>query len=245
MTLLLSLLLLAPAAFADDVKQEFVWDIHLDGQKVGERSMTVKYLPDENGTRRVIESLTHIDATAKGVPYTFEQRLTAHAGDDPASFHSVVKDNGTPREIQGRYSPIGWTVTVVERGRTRTWDMEATQIDISSADLLDPETRVPLSGYENVQLLSVETGAVMTGEVVNSGASDLDIGGTKVPTNKIAWQADTGNTTLYYTSDGVLVSYEMAILGKSLIAKLRELPPPGVDDAPLMNASAGITETDL
>ncbi len=237
--------LLSTPALAGDLVQELTWDVLYEGQKVGERTATIKYVPDQDGTRRIIESTTTIDATAKGIPYTFEQRLTAHAGNTPASFHSVVKDNGAPREIQGRYTPVGWTVSVVERGRTRSWDLAATKVNLSSADLLDPETRVPLTALQSAQLMSVETGEVITGDVKNLGTSEVDVGGTPMAVNGVAWESSTGPSTFYYTSDGVLVRYEIDVMGKSLVATLREAPPPGVDDRPVPTGASGITEVEL
>lgn len=242
---MLLLLALLQSASAADLTQELSWDLTVEGKKVGERTLTVKYLPADEGMRRVLESTTHLDAQPIGLGYTFEQRLTAHAGEGPASFHSVVKDNGRAREIQGRTGINGWTVSVVERGRTRTWDLPFAQVDLSTADLLDPQTRVPLAQLETADMLSIETGDVMAGKVERLGTIDIDVDGKPVPVQGLEWSSDTGTARFYYTSDGVLVKYEQQVMGKTVQAMLQKLPPPGVDDAPITTTGSGIQEETL
>lgn len=242
--MLLLLSLLQPALGAD-LTQTLSWDLSVEGRKVGERTLTVKYLPADDGMRRVLEATTRLDTQPIGLGYTFEQRLTAHAGEGPASFHSVVKDNGRAREIQGRTGIDGWTVSVVERGRTRTWDLPFTQVDLSSADLLDPQTRVPLAQFETADMLSIETGDVMTGEVKRLGTVEVQVDGKAVPVQGLEWASDTGTARFYYTSDGVLVKYAQQVMGKTVEAMLQQLPPPGVDDAPVQSAGSTIVEEEL
>lgn len=244
MLALLALLSAAPAASAAE-NLELTWDLLVDGRKLGERSLTVKELPAAQGTRRVLESTTTLDTAAVGVPYSFQQRLTAHAGELPASFHSVVRDGARAREIQGRTDGMQWSLSIVEKGRTRAWDMGPTEVDLSTADLLDPGTRVPLARFERAKLLSVETGDVVSGEVKALGVAEVEIAGQKVPASGWAWTADTGESRFWYTSDGLLLKYETQLGNTKVEALLQRLPPLGVDESPVQAGGAGVREEEI
>ena len=221
------------------------WDLRVGGNVVGERTATVKVLPGD-AQRRVIESTTGLEAAALGVRYGFEQRMTVHAGGGPASFHSVLRDNGQPREIQARYTAWGWVVTIAERGRDKTWEMPADEIDLSTADLLDPQSAVPLRRFEDeVRVLSAETGDVWTAAVEPLGPSEVTIGSTAVPVQGYALELPTGKSRFYYSSGGYLVRSETRLLGKSVEATLRTPPPAGADEAPVDISGGSVEEIEL
>ena len=90
------LLMLLATAFGAPLEQQFTWDLTVDGRPVGERVLKVRYLPANHGMRRLLQSWTDVNANVLGLPYRFQQRLTAHIGEGPASFHSVVVDNKPP-----------------------------------------------------------------------------------------------------------------------------------------------------
>ena len=228
-----------------DVEHNLKWNIAIGGEPVGERTLKVRYLPDEDGTRRVLESLTHIEASVAGMSYRFDQRLTGHAGTTQASFSSVLNENNEPREVQGRPTPIGWTVSLTERGRTRGWELESGAIDLSTADLIDPGSRHHLSALEQVHLLSAETGEVIEGTVEKLGSKPIQVKGVTIHTEGIAIVGDRGRSEFWYSADGVLVRYQLNAMGQALVATLVDLPPAGVDDTPVHIGGAGITETDL
>ncbi len=237
-------LLTAPVASAAD-STELTWDLLIDGRKLGERTLTVKELPAAQGTRRVLESTTTLDTSSLGVPYAFTQRLTAHAGELPASFHSVVKDGGRAREIQGRTDGMLWSMSIVEKGRTRSWDLGPTEVDLSTADLIDPGTRAPLARFEKARLLSVETGDVVVGTVKSLGVEDILIAGEKVPAAAWSWTADTGESRFWYTSDGLLLQYQTLLGNNKVEARLQKLPPVGIDEAPVTAGGGGIKEEEI
>jgi len=233
------------AAQAADVEHQLRWSIAIEGQPVGERTLTVRYLPDGDGTRRVLESLTHVEASVAGFNYRFDQRLTAHASSGSASFSSVLKENDVAREVQGRPTPFGWSVSLSERGRTRSWELEGPDVDLSTADLIDPGTRRSLGALDTVHLLSAETGEVLTGKVEHLGTKAITLRGVDVPVDGLAIVSDQGRQELWYSTDGALVRYQLSAMGKALIATLVDQPPAGVDDTPVTVGAAGITETDL
>ncbi|TNE83999.1 MAG: hypothetical protein EP330_31020 [Deltaproteobacteria bacterium] len=241
---MLPLLLLSASFAAEPTTVELTWSLSLGDQAIGERTATIKTRDAERGSRRVIEVLTDVDAEVAGMKLTYDQRLTAHAGTGPASFHSVLRDNGKPREIQGRSNFSGWTVTVVESSDTRTWDLPSTKIDLSTADLLDPQSQVALDRFSQVKLLSAETGDVFTVEIEPLGPSTVDLGSAKVDVIGYALHGGPGTTKVFYSSSGYLVRHETRLLGKSIVATLTGAPPVSADDAPLVE-DAAITETEL
>lgn len=241
---MLPLIFLSSALAAGPETVALTWALSLGDQDIGERTASVKVLPSERGLRRIVEVSTDVEASVMGIPITYQQRLTAHAGTGPASFHSVVREQGKAREIQGRSNFNGWIVTVVESSDTRTWDLPAGKIDLSTADLLDPLTQVALDRFEEVRLLSAETGDVFTVSVEPLGSSTVDLGGAKVPVSGYALNGGPGTTKLFYSASGYLVRHETRILGKAVTATLTEAPPVSADDAPLVQADT-ISETDI
>ena len=139
---------------------DLAWDLTVAGQPIGTRTVKVKVLPGDEGTRRIIESWTQVDGAFGPMQVEFRQRLTAHAqGGQPASFHSVIDENGSAIEVQGRWSPGGWTVTTNLGRGARTADYGLQSIDLSTPDLLDPLSSVGLQGRDHARVLSAISGA--------------------------------------------------------------------------------------
>ena len=115
---------LGAALAGSPVSHELVWDLSIEGQPIGSRNMTLKFVKSDTGMLRILESWTEIDGEIGPIHVQYKQRLTAHVANDPASFHAVIDENGSPREIQGRYTPSAWYLSVADSGRTRTYDTE-------------------------------------------------------------------------------------------------------------------------
>jgi len=129
-------------------------DVAVRGSTIGTRTLTIKYVQGEAGTNRILESFTDLNGAVGPIKVRFRQRLTAHIdAREPASFHSVVDQNGSLMETQARWTPSAWLVTTTADQRSRTVDMPLNRIDLSTADLMDPYSRLPLSHYEEVRVL--------------------------------------------------------------------------------------------
>lgn len=240
------LLAIGALAHASGMEHQLTWDIQLDGTTVGSRTLTVKYLAAEEGTmRRILESYAEFDGEPAGQDVSFAHRVTGHAGKLPSSFHSVVSDNGTARDVQARVLEDAWRVSVSEEGFAKTFDLAPERIDLSTVDLLDPATTVPISRYESARVLSAETAEIWEGEVTRMGPSELVISGEKVHCEEYMWEPPQGRASFYYTADGFLVKYEMKLAGVDVMAILKEPPPEGVDDAPVPIAPGEIREVPL
>lgn len=243
---LVALMLAAFTASAADLEHELSWELSVQGQRIGQRDVTVKYVQADVARRRIIESWTEIDGSVGPIRVVYRQRMTAHTTErDPASFHSVMEQNGVPSEVQARYSPSGWFVTTNQGGRARTVEMPLNRIDISTADLMDPATRYPLNRFDKVRILSAETGEVLVGPVEDLGMKDIQAGNATVQTHGYAWNAPTGKSTFWFTAEGFLVAYDMNVLGVQIDAKLMHAPPAGADDFPVGYGRPNIEEIPL
>lgn len=240
------ILLAAPATAADE--QHFTWDVTLDGKPIGQRTMTVKYQTSASGDdRRVLEVWTELDATVLGLDYRFRERMTAHVGSEVAAFHASQELSGDLTEVQARRGALQWTVTVNRNGKESTREYPASSIDLSTADLLDPDSRVPLSRFPQPKVLSAEGGELWTGDVTRLGASELVVAGEKVAVEgyRFTPASGPGSVTSYYTADGYLVRYQLQVLGKELTGTLNAPPPVSADEAPVELGGSGITEIEL
>lgn len=226
-----TVMLLAALAGAADSKIALNWELSVDGRRIGSREVSVKYVQEDVSPRRIVESWTEVDGAVGPIRLVYRQRMTAHATkEEPASFHAVMEQNGVPMEVQARWSPSAWWLTTNSGGRVRTTELPVDRIDLSTADLMDPDTRVPLGRLTQARILSAETGEVMVGPVVDLGAKELDVGGVRVQAQGYAWDAPMGRSTFWFSAEGYLLQYDMALLGVQVQARLTHAPPPGVDD---------------
>lgn len=236
MTLALLAVLVTGAVAAEPTQLE--WAVTLDGKPVGKRTLTIKSMEGPSGdTRRVLESFTDIDATVLGLQYRFRERFTANVVTDPAAFYSVVELNDMGLEVQARRAATTWKVTVNSDGREYTRDVAASAIDLSTVDLLDPESRVPISRFDAPKILSAETGDIWSGPIERLGPSEVEIDGETVPVDGYAWTPPDGRATFWYTPDGYLAKYEVTVMGKTLQGVLTDPPPKRADDAPIVDTT--------
>lgn len=226
---------LIATAFAQSAPEpELTWQISAGGAVLGTRTAKVRTVPGAQGSRRVIESYTQLSGMVGPIQINWRQRLTAHVdGGAPASFHSVVDEGGSASEIQGRWTPSGWVVTTNLGGRTRSVDYPIHAIDLSSADLMDPERRANVFARERVKMLLDVSGEVLDGRTERLGPSEVTIGSTPVPVEGWAWTSPEGRSEFWFSADGWLVKYETQAMGLTLKGALTAPPPGGVDDFPV------------
>lgn len=242
----LAALLLASAAQAAPEPERLTWSLNLNGKAVGERTLTVSTEQTPHGELRTLRADTRVDAKAIGVSLAYRQKLTAHATTGPASFISVVERQGELSEIQGR--PVGtggWFLSIAGDGRQRSYDLPASEVDLSTADLLDPGSRDALSRYTDLRVLVAETGAIVAGTVASLGASTVTIQGEPVQVEGYRIDLESWGGTFYYTADGWLVRFETRVFGQRIDGELTAPPPRGVDDAPVDVFGPGLRGSEL
>jgi len=232
MSFVVSMLAGSMALAAD--RQTLVWDLSINGQQVGRRSLVIKHVPTDEGVRRILELWTEVDGQVGASRVNYRQRLTAHAvGRSRAAFQSVVEENGSAREIQGRETPTGWMVTLIQDGRERTQMVPLERIQLSTVDLLDPSTTWTLARFDALRMLSAETGDVAGGEVSSQGMGSHPVGGASIPVTTYHWEGPQGRSVFSFSTDGYLVHSETPMLGLTVSATLSQPPPGGPDDFPV------------
>lgn len=238
------LLLAATLALSAPVEKTLTWNISVEGQLLGTRTLTIRYPSGTEGQRRVLESWTELDGRVGPLPLRYRERLTANIEYDPASFLSVQETNRATREVSARRVPSGWMVSLTEDGRYRSFDIPAGDVNLSTVDLLDPESAVPLSRFSHANVLSAETGTLFEGDVLPLDPVTLKIGEQALWAQPYRFTHQEGTGTFFYTAEGFLLRYEMRVLGYDMVAVLAAPPPGGPDDVGL-TVSATVGESDL
>ncbi len=230
--LLLTLLALlgSSTAFAQE-EQVLLYDIFLGSKPVGSREVAIRTLPPQPGVApetRLLRVTTRIDARVAGLDYDIDSRADARATASKMSFVASTRTNGETVEIQARQDPSGtWLVTAITKGSIQQLSYRSMDVDLTGLDLFDP-VRHKLLDPERGQasLLMAETGTLLSGSVAARGAGQVQVGQEAVPADQVEWRPVTGPVSLSYNLDGLLVGYEVQILGKTLTARLRSMPPP-------------------
>lgn len=242
--MILSSLLLSIAAAAGP--QTLTWDLELNGKTVGQRSLTVATEQTVAGELRTLRAETRVDAKALGLSFAFRQNLTANVDRGPASFVSLIERDGETTEIQGRLAGTGWRLSVTGQGRSRSYEIPAADVDLSTADLLDPWSTVGLHrAGDRVGVLSTETGQVLAATVERLGPSTLTVQGRAVPVEGYRLDSSEGGGTFFYTTDGWLVRFESRVFGQNIVGQLTRPPPASADDEPVDVFGPEIRAVDL
>lgn len=240
------LLATALAAPATPAAQHYAWEISFLGEPVGERTLDVTFARTQDGLERVFKSTTTIDARSVDFEYVYQMNLAARAKLGPASFNSSVARNADSWSTELRWSSHGLYLTHVDgQGVAVDKELPPTAADLSTADLFDPLSQVPLTRFESVQVMSAETGEIWSSRVRRLGPSEVDIEGTLLLVEGVVLHPPEGRTALYYTAEGVPVRYEYYVDGRLFEAVLQHLPPPGVDESPVPVARPDIATIDL
>ena len=231
-------------AQATDEAYRLTWDLQVQNQNVGRRILVIKDL-EGRFKRRVMEVWTEVNASMMGARFTYRQRLTGHVIGGPASFHSVIEQSGRPKEIQGRRAGAGWQVSIVDKGRARSWTLDADAVDLSTVDLFNPNARTHLTRLQHVRMLSAETGDILEGDIRSMGPTRLHIAGRNVEVQGYALESEDTKATFYFNGDGLLVKYEMYLIGLSMTGTLSKPPPKGKDEFPVALGTGRVEEFNL
>ena len=224
-SLLLSLLGLVLPALATG-EQVLLYDLSLDGQRVGTRHVTLRSLQAEDGGEvRVIESYTELEASIAGQTLDFANRATARVETATTSFTSSVSEGGQVREVQARQRSDGtWKVTVIEGSEVKQATLPRGQVDLSSMQLLDPVAHRELTARARASVLAVETGTLFSGLVEDLGEGQIELSDGAVSVHRWAWSPSSLRMELAWSQDGVLVAYDSQVLGRTVQARLRQVP---------------------
>lgn len=197
-----------------------LYDLVMNGQKVGTRELTVTTLPRG---RRVVEAYTELTVAGTAIAC----RTTGYSGPQGATFTTSLDQGGSISQVQGAELPGGGWRVITAAGsetteRTLTWD----QARFSSLDLMDPERSRALAVPGAAGLVLVESGLVLTGTLSEPAAGTQKIAGQKVSVQRYVLASPLGEARFDVNADGLLVRSELQWLGGTVIATATAVPPP-------------------
>lgn len=241
----LALALFAPSARAEaPPPQRLTYELALDGQPIGTRTLTIRYLPREDGERRVLEAYTEVTVAGQKLVC----RSSGQSSPRGATFTSSIDQSGSISQVQGIELPGGgWRVIVADGAGVRESALTASGARLTSLDLLDPGRTPLLGGGGDLALLLVETGEVLTGTLDEGATGTTKVAGQKVPVTRYTAQGAGGTAKFDVDQNGILVKSEIRWLGGTVSAVAREVPPPrSYGTVETFEAlSPGVTEDEL
>lgn len=216
-----ALLLVTAAAAAD---QKLVYDLTVNGEVVGTREVTYRYLAREDGERRVIEAYTELSVAGSKVACRSNGLSTPRS----AQFTSAVEQDGARSQVQGTLLPDGgWRLVVAEGKDVTERTLGRTEAQVTSLDLLDPVRNRVLTTPGAVGIVLVETGEVLVGSVGEGREGNIKVGGQKVPVVRYTVDGGAGGSASFdLDAEGLLLRSELSWLGVRVIATARDVPPP-------------------
>lgn len=223
MTALLLAITLSAPVFADEV-EALTYQLMLNGEAVGERTVTVRYFRENGREVRLLESYTELSVQVGNAAFEFAQRMGGQGGEPAGTFTSSVLQSDGPREVQAVRRDEGWWVTVVEPRRKAEQMYTHRQIDVTSLTLIDPGAAGFLSGKTQLRVLTAETGTVLEGPLRAGGETTLTLGGERVDGEVWLWSPAEGAVELVYGEQGHLLRYTMGVAGLTVEALLTAAP---------------------
>lgn len=199
------------------------YDLSLDGKPIGTRQLTIRYLPREDGERRILEAYT--EATVLGQPLVC--RSSGQSSARGATFTSSIDQGGAISQVQGIELPGGgWRLTVADGAGVKETTLGRAEARLTSLDLLDPGRTALLAGGGDLTLLLVETGTILTGKLDEGAVGTTKVAGKKVEVRRYTVSGGGGTAKFDVDASGLLVKSELSWLGGIVTAVAREVPPP-------------------
>jgi len=232
--------------------QNLVYDLSLNGSVVGERRVDITYVPSSRsnplGMRR-IELWTTLTTTVQGEKIAYTQRGTAQSSDKKASFVISTKINEQVTELQGKRSKKGnWLVHQISMSGLKKTEFRRSELSAISLELFDPRKSEIWSLEEPYQILIVEglEPFVLQGVWSGKGSTALPPDVKALAAKQLQGKSSKGILNLVWSDDGMLIDWDIAIMGLELNADLRSVPhPPNFGDIVSPKKLGGIEEQEL
>lgn len=224
---MLALLTLSTALAA---QQSLVYDLSVNGAKVGTREVTVRYLDRPGGERRIVESVTAVSFAGQ----VLSCRAVGQSSSRVATFSSQSELNGRRAQYQGVQVPgTGWELTIAGGNGVQTERLAGAQTVLTSLDLVDPGRTDLLGAGGRASLFFVETADVVTGTLTGGvdpddgggGDTKVTVGGKSIAATEYTLKVDGGGDARFaIDGDGLLLRSEVTWLGVRVVAALRAMP---------------------
>lgn len=215
------LLLVAAALAAAD--QKIVYDLTVNGERVGTREVSLRYVARDDGERRVIDSLTDLTVAGSHVVVRTNGLSTPRS----AQFTSTFEQDGARSQVQGTELPGGgWRLVLAEGKAVSEKALTRSEAQVTSLDLMDPGRNRVLTSPGQVGIVLVESGELLSGAVGEGTEGVIQVGGQKVPVTRYTVSGSGGSAKFDLDAEGLLLRSELRWLGQTVIATARETPPP-------------------
>ncbi|MSQ01613.1 MAG: hypothetical protein EXR71_06940 [Myxococcales bacterium] len=236
------LLLFATLARADETTM--IYDLFLGGKDVGDRSVTVRYLPRDDGERRVLSVFTTVVTPLGAVAC----RQSGQSSPRGANFTTSLRVGDDVSEVQGIEMPSGgWQLVRADAVGVHEATIPPAKVKLTTMDLFDPGRTRRLIDAGHVGLLLAETGALVEGELATGEVVSVKIGKVMLSGTRYTLQSAEGRAEFVVDAEGVLLSSELTFLGGSFRTVARTVPVPrsygtvDVVDSP----GAGTSESEI
>jgi hypothetical protein len=236
------------ASLAHAVEQSLVYDLTLLGEPVGHRTVKITYIPpsgSDSGSRDV-ESLTEIDMTVAGKKISYQQHATARFSDTKTRFVSIVSINDKRFELQGKnLSNQSWIIHEIVPSGVLKKEYSAYDVEAISLALFDPgQSHKWTEGHQSIY--HVEMGDVWSGEWHSAKESSISNNGVSVFGREIRYHSEQGDVEAAWSSEGILIDWNVKLMGVTLDATLRNIPEmPDFGEVNLQNSFKGVQEESL
>lgn len=214
-------LLLLPLSLAAD--QTLVYDVTVNGQAAGTRTLTLQYFPRPDGERRVVQLVSELKVGAD----SWKIRATGSSGPRGATFTSSMDHSGSLSQVQGVELPTGgWNVSTAGGGATRTFSYRREDARLSTLDLYDPGRTWRLGAAGPFGLLLSESGDAVGGQLSEPTDLSLTVGGVPVPVRHYTISGPGGNASFDLDVNGYMIRSELAWMGMQVVSTVRQAPTP-------------------
>ena len=236
------------SSVAHAVEQSLVYDLTLAGTPVGSRTVKIKYVaPTERQTSaRQIESFTEVETTIAGKRMEYQQHATATFTDYKTHFVSVVSLNGKNFELQGKSrSNQSWVIHEVLPSGVLKQEYSSDEVEGISLALFDPGqahrwAEGPQTFYQ------IETGDVWSGEWHSEKETSISNNGDIIYGREARYHSSKGDVVAGWSSEGIMLNWQLKIMGVTLDATLRNLPAnPDFGDVNVQKSFQGVEEESL
>ena len=236
------------SSVAHAVEQSLVYDLTLAGTPVGSRTVKIKYVaPTERQTSaRQIESFTEVETTIAGKRMEYQQHATATFTDYKTHFVSVVSLNGKNFELQGKSrSNQSWVIHEVLPSGVLKQEYSSDEVEGISLALFDPGqahrwAEGPQTFYQ------IETGDVWSGEWHSEKETSISNNGETIYGREARYHSSKGDVVAGWSSEGIMLNWQLKIMGVTLDATLRNLPAdPDFGDVNVQKSFQGVEEESL
>ena len=236
------------ASLAHATEQSLVYDLTLAGEPVGSRTVKIRYVAPTNNNRgaREIDSFTEINMSVAGKTVEYQQHATARFTDSKTRFVSVVSVNGKTYELQGKSrSNQSWVVHEILPSGVLKQEYSAYDVQGISLALFDPGQANRWSeGHQ--AFYQVETGDVWSGEWHSEKETSISNNGEPVFGRELRYHSGKGDVLASWSSEGIMMDWQLKIMGVTLDAALRNLPAnPDFGEVNLQKSFQGVEEESL